>query len=330
MDQRFLTLTRRALLTLVLCVPAAGTLPILAAPPVQQKAQVPGYYRMAVGGFELTALYDGYIDRDPKFFTGIAAQDVQELIARMFLEATPGVQTAVNTYLVHTGTRLILIDAGASNVLGPTLGGVGANIRAAGYDPAQVDTVLMTHLHSDHVSGLLTPEGKPLFPNADVRVAKPEADYWLDQANAAKAPADIQPFFTAARDAVAPYAAAGRLKPFTPGEEVAPGITSVAAFGHTPGHTAYLIASGGKSLLVWGDIVNNHALQFPRPDVALEFDSDRTQAVGTRKAIFAAAAKDRLWVAGAHLPFPGIGHVRAEADGYAWVPVEYGPIRTDR
>lgn len=331
MAHRLSALARPALLALALSVSAAGwSVPALAAPPAQQKTQAPGFYRMALGDIEVTALYDGYIDLDPKILTGIAAPDIQGLIARMFLESTPGVQTAVNAYLVHTGTRLVLIDAGAAEVFGPTLGGVAANIRAAGYDPQQVDSVLLTHLHGDHASGLLTPEGKPLFPNADVHVAKPEADFWLDEATAAKAPAEMQPFFKAARDAVAPYAAAGRLKPFAPGEELVPGITSVAAFGHTPGHTAYLIGSGGKKLLAWGDIVHNHAVQFARPEVAIEFDVDKTRAVATRQAIFADAARDRLWVAGAHLPFPGIGHVRAEANGYAWVPVEYGPIRPDR
>lgn len=330
MAHRLSTLVRPALLALALALPAAGALPALAAPPAQQKTQAPGYYRMALGEFEVTALYDGSIDLDPKILSGIAAPDIQGLIARMFLESTPGVQTAVNAYLIHTGTRLVLIDAGAAGIFGPTLGGVAANIRAAGYDPAQVDTVLLTHLHGDHAAGLLTPDGKALFPNAEVRVAKPEADFWLDEAIAAKAPADIQVFFKAARDAVAPYAAAGRLKPFTPGDEVVPGIASVAAFGHTPGHTAYRIVSGGKSLLAWGDIVHNHAVQFARPEVAIEFDVDKAKAVTTRQAIFADAAKDRLWVAGAHLPFPGIGHVRADAGGYAWVPVEYGPVRADR
>lgn len=330
MAHRLSTFARSALLALALSVPAAAALPVSAAPPAQQKTQVPGYYRMALGDMEVTALYDGYIDLDAKILTGIAASDVQGLIARMFLESTPGVQTAVNAFLIHTGTHLVLVDAGAAGAFGPTLGGIAANIRSAGYDPAQVDAVLLTHLHGDHAAGLLTPDGKALFPNADVRVAKAEADFWLDEAVAAKAPAEVQIFFKVARDAVAPYVAAGRLKPFGAGEELVPGITAVAAFGHTPGHTAFRILSGGKSLLAWGDVVHNHAVQFARPEAAVEFDIDKTQAVATRQAIFADAAKDRLWVAGAHLPFPGIGHVRAEANGYSWVPVEFGPIRTDR
>lgn len=331
---RLSTLARSALLALAVAVPAAAALPALAAPPAQQRTQVPGFYRMALGAFEVTALYDGSIDLDPKILTGIAAPDIQSLIARMFQESTPGVQTAVNAFLVHTGANLVLVDAGAAGAFGPTLGGVAANIRAAGYDPAQVDTVLLTHLHGDHAAGLLGADGKPLFPNATVLAAKEEAAFWLDEAVAAKAPQEVQVFFKIARDAVAPYQAAGRFRTFTAGEEPVPGIKTVAAFGHTPGHTGYLISSGGKSLLAWGDVVHNHAVQFSRPEVVIEFDIDKAQALATRRKILEDAARDRLWVAGAHLPFPGIGHVRAEngvgGGAYAWVPVEFGPLRGDR
>lgn len=327
------TFARSALLAMALgCSAVLAGLPLAAsaAPVAQQRTQVPGFFRMALGEFEVTALYDGYVDLDPKLLKGASAEDIQRLLARMFVEADKGVQTAVNAYLVNTGSQLLLVDAGAAQCFGPTLGAIQANIAAAGYQAAQVDHVLLTHLHPDHACGLLDGAGGMAFPNASVHVPKAEADYWLSAELAAKAPEDRQGMFRMAQAALAPYVAAGRLQPH--GEE-GPGIAGVSAApspGHTPGHSGYLFASGTSRLLAWGDIVHSHAVQFARPDVAIEFDVDSTRAVATRQRVLADAALDRLWVAGAHLPFPGIGHVRTEGEGYAWVPVEYGPLRSDR
>jgi glyoxylase-like metal-dependent hydrolase (beta-lactamase superfamily II) len=321
----------RALLSLSLTGAAAWTAMTPgvadAAPPAQQKSQVPGYYRMKLGEFEVTALYDGYVDIDPKVFKGVSAKEVQKLYARMFVPSTG--QTAVNAFLVHTGGQLILVDTGTATAFGPTLGAIPGNLRASGYDPAQVDLVLLTHLHPDHARGLLTPEGQPLFPNAVVRVAQAEAAYWLDEKVAAQAPADKQPMFKLAREAVAAYSGPGQFQTFTPGEVLAGGVSIAPAAGHTPGHTGYLFTSKDQTLLVWGDILHSHATQFVRPDISLEFDIDGKQAIATRKRLLAEAAKNKYWIAGAHLPFPGLGHVRAEPPGYAWVPVEFGPIRSD-
>jgi glyoxylase-like metal-dependent hydrolase (beta-lactamase superfamily II) len=190
--------------------------------------------------------------------------------------------------------------------------------------------VLLTHLHADHAAGLLGADGKPLFPNAEVRVAQADNDFWLSEEIAAKAPDGFKPFFKLAREAAAPYQAAGRWKPFSGEVELAPGIKAVDAHGHTPGHTAYMIESKGQRLLIVGDAVHSHAVQFARPEVAIEFDSDKKQAVAARKRLFARAAKEKLALAGMHLPFPGLGHVRADGKGYAWVPVEFSPIRSDK
>lgn len=311
-------------LVLALALPTSAA--AQAQPPAQQQSQVPGYYRMMLGDFEVTALYDGWIGLEPALFKGSTAEDIQGLLARMFQESTGGIQTAVNGYLVHTGSQLILVDTGAAQCFGPTLGGIQDNIRAAGYTPEQIDTVLLTHLHPDHSCGLLSKDGKAAFPNAEVRVSKAEADFWLSREVAAKMPEDSQAFFKMARESVAPYQATGKLQTYTIGDALIPGVEVVSSPGHTPGHASYLVTSGDQSLLIWGDIVHNYAVQFPRPEVSIEFDTDAPQAIATRKKLLADAALDKLWVAGAHLPFPGLGHVRAETQGYSWVPVEYGPV----
>jgi len=321
---------RKTALLGIAAITLSSSLTAAAAAPAQLKTQVPGYYRHALGEMEVTALYDGYVDLGSNLLKGIRADQIQSLLARMFVEDIKGVQTAVNAYLVHTGGRLVLVDAGSASCFGPTLGQVQDNIRAAGYALDDVDTVLLTHLHPDHMCGLLNKDGKPAFPNATLFAAQEDMDFWLSETTAATAPEDKRPFFKMAREAAAPYLAAGKFRSFKAGEELFAGVSVVPTQGHTPGHMSYLFSSKAKQLLVWGDIVHNHAVQFSRPDVSLEFDSNQKQAIATRKALFVTATKNGWEIAGAHLPFPGIGHIRKDAKGYAWVPVEFGPIRTDR
>jgi glyoxylase-like metal-dependent hydrolase (beta-lactamase superfamily II) len=316
-----------AVLAAVQASGSAAMAPAFADAPPRHMHQVPGYYRMVMGDFEVTALYDGYVALDAAILKGASAADIQSLLARMFVPQTKdGVQTAVNAFLIHTGQRLVLVDAGSAACFGPTMGKIEDNIRAAGYAPERIDTILLTHLHPDHTCGLAKADGKAAFPNATVYVERNEAAYWLDKEKAGRAPKASEPFFKMAQAAVAPYVAQGRMKEFAPGAAIMDGISSFSLAGHTPGHTGFLLSSGEERMLVWGDVVHSHAVQFAHPDVSIEFDVDQKQAVESRRKALAEAAGSRLWVAGAHLPFPGLGHVRKERRGYAWVPVEYGPV----
>lgn len=288
--------------------------------------QVPGYYRMQLGRFEVTALYDGAIELDTQLLYDARPADLQRLLSRMFV-GNPKMQTAVNAYLVNTGRNLVLVDTGAAKLFGPRLGYVLQNLKAAGYEPAQVDTVVITHLHGDHMGGLNDAEGRPLFAKAKILVSQTDNDFWLSQKVADAAPAQFQRFFKMARDVAAPYLASGQWQTFTDGAVLVPGMQAVKANGHTPGHTAYAVESDGQKLLIWGDLVHAHAVQFAKPGVSIEFDTDRKQAVATRRAIMKAMAASQSLVAGMHLPFPGIGHVRAEGKAsYSWVPVEFAPL----
>jgi len=290
------------------------------------QTQVPGYYRMQLGQFEVTALYDGAIYLNTKLLHDAKPADLDRLLARMFV-GNPTMQNAVNAYLINTGQHLVLIDAGAAKLFGPNLGHVLENMKAAGYEPAQVDTVIITHLHGDHIGGLNDQEGKPVFPQAAILVPQADHDFWLSEKKAAAAPEKARPFFKMARDAAAPYLANGQWKTFAEGTVLVPGVKAVKAHGHTPGHTAYAVESAGQKLLIWGDIVHAHAVQFAKPGVSIEFDIDRKQAVATRKALMKEMAASQSLVAGMPLPFPGIGHVRSEGKGsYAWVPVEFSPM----
>ena len=303
-----------------------GLAPLARAEAPMVRTQVPGYYRFQLGGFEITALYDGAIELDTKLLHNITPVDLDRLLSRMFA-GNPKVQTAVNAYLINTGDHLVLVDTGAAALFGPSLGYILQNMKAAGYEPAQVDTVIITHMHPDHIGGLDDANGQPLFPQARIMVSQADSDFWLSEKASAAAPARIQPFFKMARDIAAPYLTGGKWQTFAEGAVLVPGIQAVKANGHTPGHTAYAVESEGQKLLIWGDLVHVHSVQFARPDVSIEFDIDQKQAVATRRAIMKDMAASKSLVAGMHLPFPGIGHVRSDGKGrYSWVPVEFGPL----
>jgi len=328
---RFPRAARHAIAPAIALVLATAPFAVQAQPPAPSYTQAPGYQRMQVGKLEITALYDGYLGVSQKILHGASPQDISDLIAGMFVPSTPdGTQTAVNGYLINTGSHLMLIDAGAAACFGPTAGALAGNLNAAGYKAEQVDTVLLTHLHGDHACGIATAEGAAVFPNATVYVSDDEAAYWLNPDIAQQAPEAMQPFFTLAQKAVAPYEANNRLRQFKPGDTLFPGVKSWPLPGHTPGHGGYLFGTGQAQILFWGDIIHSHAIQFSHPEVSIEFDSDANQAIATRKQVLAEAADQKLWIAGAHLPFPGIGHVRALGNNkYDWTPIEYGPLAGD-
>jgi len=206
----------------------------------------------------------------------------------------------------------------------PGTGKLLENLAAAGYRPEQIDEIYLTHMHGDHVAGI-TRENRRAFPNARVRAARLEADYWLDAAHLASAKEDQKESFQTAQQAVAPYARDGAFSPFEDGVELVPGIRALATHGHTPGHTSYWIESAGQKMLVLGDMVHLGAVQFPQPAATIKFDSDRHAARLQREKVFHDAASEGYWIAAAHLSFPGIGHLRAAgAGGYTFVPVNYG------
>ena len=208
------------------------------------------------------------------------------------------------------------------------MGRLVANLRASGYSPDQVDVVLITHLHADHVGGIYGADGSRVFRNAEIRMAKADSDFWLSTDIASKAPPEAQVFFKIARDAAAPYVAAGKWRPFEGTDPIVPGVRPYPIVGHTPGHMGYEVTSKGQSLLVWGDVVHIMAVQLARPSVGIEFDIDGPTAIKAREALFAKLSASKTLVAGAHMPFPSLGYLRREGSGYAWVPVVFKDLST--
>jgi glyoxylase-like metal-dependent hydrolase (beta-lactamase superfamily II) len=309
-----------AALTILVAIPNAA----LAAPP-QRHDQVPGFYRMKVGDLEVTALFDGHGVFDPHWLNGTKA--TMDGVLEALHEDPRLLDVSDEGFLVNTGKQRILVDAGAGTWWGGgALGRLEGSLRSAGYTPEEIDVVLITHLHSDHAGGLTSQDGKRVFPNADVYVAKAESDFWLSPEIAAKAPKDAQPFFQSAQAIAAPYIKAGKWHTFSGSEAIVDGMQSVPLHGHTPGHTAYEFSSKGQKILFWGDTIHAQRVQLQHPEVTAVFDIDQNAAAAMRLQLLPELAREDVLIAGPHMPFPALGRLRKEGSGYSWVPVVF----TDR
>jgi glyoxylase-like metal-dependent hydrolase (beta-lactamase superfamily II) len=286
----------------------------------------PGYYRMQLGDFEVTALSDGTVPQDViKLLTNAAPGEIEQLLKLNYM--TTPVELSVNAYLVKANNKLILIDAGTADAFGPSLGYLTKSLDNAGYRPDQIDAVLVTHIHPDHIGGLMDGD-KMVFPNATIYISKPEADFWLTEESRKKAPEGLKFYFQNAQLKVGPYLKAGKVKTFEYGGELFPGIMPIASPGHTPGHTFYALESKGQKLVFWGDVVHVASVQLTDPSVAIQYDVDPKAAAFQRKKAFNDAAKYSYWVAGDHLSFPGIGHLRRDGSKYVWVPINFSTYGT--
>jgi glyoxylase-like metal-dependent hydrolase (beta-lactamase superfamily II) len=289
------------------------------------KTQAAGIYRYRLGDLELTAISDGVWHRPvgPDFVRNANFADVRRAMAAAYMPAGDRLPLPFTALLVNTGRRLVLIDAGSGGQIAPTAGLLPANLRAAGIDPKAIDIILISHFHPDHISGLKTKDNARVFPNAEIKVAAPEWAYWMDDANLRAAPDTAKTQFLNARRIFRDIAK--DVARFAPGSEVAPGITSIAAYGHTPGHTVFAVSSGGDSVLVLGDTTNHPALFVRHPQWQGQFDIDGTLAAETRMMLLNRAAADRMLVAGFHFPFPACGHVVRDGNGFALVPRQWQP-----
>jgi glyoxylase-like metal-dependent hydrolase (beta-lactamase superfamily II) len=291
------------------------------------KTQAPGFYRMMLGDFEVTALSDGTVKLPVKdLLLNTSPAKIDAALKRAHL-AHP-VEMSVNGYVINTGAKLVLIDTGAGVLFGPTLGDMVNNLKLAGYAPEQIDEIYITHLHPDHVGGV-TSNGAIVFPNAIVRVDKADADFWLSAEKLNAAAKDAKGFFEGAQASLKPYVAADKLKTFSGNTELIPGIRAVATHGHTAGHNIYVVESKGEKLVLWGDLMHVAAVQFDTPSVTIKFDSETKAAASERAKAYAEAAKNGYLVGSTHIAFPGLGHVRKEASskGYTWVPLNYSSMR---
>jgi len=331
-----MTITRRTVLagTALAAAPIGGSTALAqtntATPgtstsaPTTGSRQAPGFYRYKVGDIEVTVVNDGFARRPlDGFIRNAEIKDVQAAMQEAFLpdDALP---ITFNTLVLNQGGRLTLIDTGNGDMGAPTSGRWMENFRAAGFDPAQVNTVVISHFHGDHINGLRLKDGTAVFPNAEVMVPEAEWAFWMDDARMSQAPEGMKGAFQNVRRVFGPLAE--NVKRYAMDKEIVSGLTSVAAVGHTPGHTAYMLSSGSGKLMIMSDITNHPTLFVRHPDWSPVFDMDADQARATRRRMLDMAAAERAQVAFYHAPFPSTGHIAKEGNGYRFVPIQWSPV----
>jgi glyoxylase-like metal-dependent hydrolase (beta-lactamase superfamily II) len=311
----------------ILAGSAAATLataarPTLAAAPPADKAG-PAIYRYRVGAYELTALYDGiwYRPIGKDFIRDVSFTEVEHALDAAFMPHDK-LATPFTTLIVNTGRKLVLLDTGTGGQISPTAGMVVENLAAAGIAPNEVDQIVISHFHPDHINGIKDKDNNLIFPNAEIMVPEAEWAFWMDDANMNAAPEAMKETFRNQRRIFSDIAQK-RVTRFAPGKEVAGGIETLAAPGHTPGHTVFAVHSGNQSLMVLSDTAQHPAVFARHPDWQAAFDVDGRETIVTRKKLFDRAAADRMLVTGYHFPFPACGHLVKTATGYEHVPIEW-------
>jgi len=329
-------LSRRHLLAGAAAVGAATALTPLGAltaraavPPAA--TQAPGFYRYKVGAYECTSINDG-ARSFPLPDTFVKNVPKEEVLAAAEAAYMPKGMVTVpfNPQLINTGSKLVLIDCGNGiATYEPTKGAVGRtmqNLAAAGVDPKSIDVVLISHLHPDHTNGIRAADGSMAFPNAEIMVPAKDWEFWMSEENAAKAQSNemMKNYFANVKKIYAGIES--KVTKYDWSKEVAPGITSVAAPGHTPGHTAFVIASGGSKVLIQSDVTNIPEFFLRNPDWHVAYDADPVMAQETRHKFYDMAAAEKAMVIGFHFTFPSIGHVEKDGTKYRLVPVAWNPV----
>jgi glyoxylase-like metal-dependent hydrolase (beta-lactamase superfamily II) len=293
----------------------------LAAAPMLGASE-PTHYRFKLGGFEVTTISDAgvFIDGPWPLIGGNAEQTEVDRLMRDNLLPANKYRPGFTPMVVNTGKTVVLFDTGNGErgfVARPEGGWLAAQLAPAGFKPEQIDVVVLSHGHPDHIGGVME-NGEPLFPNARYVTGAVDYDFWSGD----KPSGDLAPFAALYRDYVVPLARNTTM--LKPGDEVVPGIRAIEAYGHTPGHLAYDIESDGKRLVFWGDCAHHQVASLARPDWHCVFDVDKEQAAKTRARMFDRVAADRVAVSAFHMPFPSIGYVeRRKEGGYRWLPHSY-------
>ncbi|HLX18268.1 MAG TPA: MBL fold metallo-hydrolase [Bradyrhizobium sp.] len=329
-------LSRRNLLAGAAAVGAASTFSPLGAlsaraavPPAANQA--PGFYRYKVGAIECTSINDGArsFPVPDNWITNVGKAETLAAAEASYMPKGM-VTVPFNPQLINTGSKLVLIDTGNGiATFEPTKGAVGRtlqNLAAAGVDPKTIDVVAISHLHPDHVNGIRAADGSMAFPNAEIMMPAKDWEFWMSDENAAKAQSNtmMKNYFANVKKICSGLES--KVSKYDWGKEIVPGITSIAAPGHTPGHTAFAIASGGSTILIQSDVSNIPELFVRNPDWHVAYDADPAMAQETRHKFYDMASAEKATVVGFHFAFPSIGHVEKDGTKYRLIPATWNPV----
>lgn len=326
-------MSRRHLLAGAASLPVLpATLPLLAATTGSAAAQttsgqqVPGLYRYKIGDIEVTAVNDGVRSFPlPDGFVKNASRDEINAALEAAFQPKDRMSIQFNPLLISNGGKLTLIDTGNGPQSGnATVGRLTSNLGWAGVKPADINTVVISHFHGDHINGLRAEDGSLAFPNAEVLVPAAEWKFWMDEGEMSRAPEGLKANFANVRRVFKDIDS--RVKPYEWDKEVVPGLTAVNAAGHTPGHTAYVLSSGDGKLFIQSDTTNTPMLFARNPEWQVQFDMDGAKAAETRKRIYDMVAAERLQLTGYHYPFPATGFIEKDGNGYRVVPAVWQPV----
>jgi glyoxylase-like metal-dependent hydrolase (beta-lactamase superfamily II) len=315
---------------------AAAASPLLktsaakAAAPLADK-QAPSFYRYKVGEVQVNVVSDG-VNTFPlgdTFVLNSKKDEVNAALEKAFLPKDK-VSVHFSPLVINTGGKLVVIDTGnGAGAFASSKGSVGqfaSNLTAAGFDPKNIDMVVISHFHGDHVNGLLTADGAPAFPNAEVLVPATEWKYWMDDGEMSRATGERMQVLFKNNRRVFEAGLKKKVTPYEWGKDVAPGLLAVESIGHTPGHTSYVLSSGSDKVFIQSDVTNHPALFVAHPGWHLMFDQDPALAEKTRRKVYDMLVADKMRVQGFHYPFPASGYVEKAGNGYRLVPAPWSPV----
>lgn len=302
---------------------------VQAQPAVEKEALInfktqPGLYRYRLGAFEITSISDGTVPQDlHSLLRGSSKSDIDHLLKDAHV-ANP-VEASINSYLINTGEKLILVDTGAGSFFGAGYGGkLVQRLQSDGYEPSQITDILITHVHTDHSGGLVN-SGQAVFPNATLHIGKADLDFFLNSKNQNGVKNYDKVYFQQATTALTPYIKLGHISPISGSKQLFTGVHASPTPGHTPGHYFYTVESKGESITFIGDSIHVESVQFPKPEITITYDVDQPSAAKQRAVQFEKIAKEGGLIAAPHLPYPGIGYIHQEASGqgYRFIRAEY-------